>query len=192
MNKVLLDTNVIYPVFTCDLLLWLACHEYFQPFWTPYILKELNQLIDSKVLEGKKTKEFGEAIKRRIEIMNEYFSFSLLRDSKMTISADLDIVDEKDLPIILSAIANKMNIILTWNLKHFNVEILKKNSIEVLSPDQFIKILIESNGNSFFRDIKKFILDKKYPPISVENFIDYLKLNMLSETAILVKNHLMI
>ena len=47
----LLDTNVIYPIQTRDMLLWFAHYELYTPKWSPHIFEEWANVMRRKKVE---------------------------------------------------------------------------------------------------------------------------------------------
>lgn len=68
-----LDTNVIYPILTRDILLWFAHYELYTPKWSPDIFIEWAEVM--------RRKNVSEAeILKRIENVNLAFAGAMVQD----------------------------------------------------------------------------------------------------------------
>ena len=107
----ILDTNVIYPLWIRDLLLWFAHHELYTPKWSHHIFDEW--------LEVMKRKGVAESdANKRIEILNEAFPDALVQNYEPLIET-LCLPDIKDKHVLAAAIKTNANLIVTNNLKDF-------------------------------------------------------------------------
>ena len=69
----ILDTNVIYPLWIRDLLLWFAHHDLYTPKWSKHICDEWIEVMSRKgISEEERTS--------RISILNEAFPDALVEN----------------------------------------------------------------------------------------------------------------
>lgn|SRR5690606_16273167 len=74
-----LDTNVIYPLWIRDLLLWFAHHDLYTPKWSHHIFDEwMNVMLRKRVPEP-------EAIKKT-EAVNEAFPDALVKNYDLVLA----------------------------------------------------------------------------------------------------------
>jgi len=91
-----LNTNVIYPLWIRDLLLWFAYHELYTPKWSQHIFDEWYKvMIRSGISEV-------EAL-RRTSIVNEAFPDALVENYEPLIET-LSLPDIKDRHVLAAAI----------------------------------------------------------------------------------------
>src|SRR5690606_15007581 len=96
-----LDTNVIYPVISRDLLLWFAHYELYTPKWSEHIFDEWKDVMMRKdVLE--------EEAARRVEKANAAFPDALVQNYHPLIKT-LELPDEKDCHVLAAAIKVNAN-----------------------------------------------------------------------------------
>jgi len=109
--KVVLDTNVIYPIIIRDLLLWFAHYELFTPKWSEHIFDEWKSVMLRKGVDEN-------AANSRIENMHLAFPDGLVKNYQSLIKT-LNIPDPKDSHVLAAAIKTNASIIVTNNLKDF-------------------------------------------------------------------------
>lgn len=71
--KCVLDTNVIYPLWTRDLLLWFAFYELYTPKWSKNIFQEWITVMRRKGIDDAEAQ-------KRAEIMNQAFPDALVEN----------------------------------------------------------------------------------------------------------------
>jgi len=135
--KCVLDTNVIYPLWTRDLLLWFAYFELYTPKWSNNICSEW---IDVMIRKGVDEKE---AIKRA-SIINEAFPDALV-DKYISLISHLTLPDEDDRHVLAAAIKTNANLIITNNIKDFPEEYLADYGLKSKVPDDFFTDIIDLN-----------------------------------------------
>ena len=106
-----LDTNVIYPVYSRDLLFWFAHYDLYTPKWSKHIFDEWKQVMQRKGINE------DEAIKRANKA-DLAFPDALVRNYGAIIPL-LKLKDEKDRHVLAAAIKTNSDIIVTNNIKHF-------------------------------------------------------------------------
>ena len=94
--KCVLDTNVIYPLWIRDLLLWFAYHDLYTPKWSKHIFDEW---LDVMIRKGISKEE---AINRTNKV-NEAFPDALVENYEPLIKT-LELPDDKDKHVLAAAI----------------------------------------------------------------------------------------
>ena len=111
-----LDTNVIYPLWIRDLLLWFAHYDLYTPKWSKHIFDEWEEVMTRKGISE-------EDRSKRINVVNEAFPDAMVENYEPLVQM-LDLPDEKDKHVLAAAIKTNANLIVTNNLKDFPVDYL--------------------------------------------------------------------
>ncbi|MDZ7614265.1 MAG: PIN domain-containing protein [Flavobacteriaceae bacterium] len=111
-----LDTNVIYPIETRDLIFWFAHFELFTPKWSNHIFREWEDVMRRKGIGE-------EEILKRLTNANMAFPDALVQNYSSLIE-NLTLPDINDRHVLAAAIKTNANVIVTSNLKHFPEEYL--------------------------------------------------------------------
>lgn len=170
-----LDTNVIYPLWIRDLLLWFAHHDLYTPKWSKQIFDEWHSVM---IRRGVSELE----AQRRIEIVNEAFPDALVENYEPLIDT-LNLPDEKDKHVLAAAIKTNANLIVTNNLKHFPKNYLITFGMSVKSVDDFFTDIIDLNQKTSISAFRDLVFNKKNPPLDEYQVLDILRRNGLIDTA---------
>lgn len=173
--KAVLDTNVIYPVFIRDLLLWFAHYDLFTPKWSENICEEWEKVILEKGIKP-------EEASRRIGKINQAFPDALVQNYKGLIN-NLTLPDPKDRHVLAAAIKANAHIIVTHNLKDFPEEYLCTFDLKAQLPDDFLTDIIDLNPDQAIRAFKEMVLNKKNPDLDEYEVLDCLRRVGLKNTA---------
>lgn len=173
--KCVLDTNVIYPLWTRDLLLWFANCDLYTPQWSENICREW---INVMVRKGISLEE----AKKRSNIINEAFPHALVQNYSSLIE-HLNLPDEDDRHVLAAAIKTNANLIITNNLKDFPESYLVNYGLKAKSPDDFFTDIIDLNPELALKAFKKLVINKKKPPYNDFEVLDIFRNNGLTDTA---------
>jgi len=132
--KILLDANVLANYAVCDLYLRLAEKpRLFLPKWSPDILEEVyNTHVNKLDWPEELANSFQDAVR-------EAFPEAMINDYQELIPAMTN--DEKDRHVLAAAVKDKLNLIITFNLKDFKQEDLAKWNIEAIHPQDYLLTL---------------------------------------------------
>jgi predicted nucleic acid-binding protein len=173
--KCVLDTNVIYPLWIRDLLLWFAYFELYTPKWSSYIFDEWIAVMLRKGIDE------VDALKR-VNKMNVAFPDALVENYEPLIET-LKLPDLKDRHVLAAAIKTNANLIITNNLKDFPEEYLASFGIKAKCADAFLTDIIDLNHVISVKAFKKLVLNKKSPPYNEYDVLDIFRNNGLKDTA---------
>lgn len=173
--KCVLDTNVIYPLWTRDLLLWFAFYELYTPKWSNNIFKEWINVMKRKGVTEEK------AIKRS-DVMNKAFPDALVLNYEPLIET-LNLPDSDDRHVLAAAIKTNANLIITNNLKDFPQDYLASFGLKAKCPDDFFTDIIDINPELSLQAFRKLVLNKKNPPYDEYDVLDIFRNNGLKDTA---------
>ncbi|WP_433546866.1 PIN domain-containing protein [Streptomyces sp. CA-294286] len=133
MQRIVLDTCVLYPHYLRDTLLGLAVAELYEPLWSADILEELRRNLAKRISEDR--------AKMLVEAMSQAFPYSAVTgyDSLVPVMRN----DAKDRHVLAAAVRGESHCVVTRNLRDFPGEATEPYDIEVLSPDDFLLDLLD-------------------------------------------------
>lgn len=133
MQRVVLDTCVLFPNYLRDTLLRLAEAELYEPLWSPDILDELTRNVAERI--------GADRAKRLVGAMADTFPDSLVTGYTALVPAMRN--DPKDRHVMAAAVRGQAHAVVTRNLKDFPAEASDPYEIEVLCPDGFLLDLLD-------------------------------------------------
>ncbi|MFC9031811.1 PIN domain-containing protein [Streptomyces arboris] len=133
MQRVVLDTCVLYPNYLRDTLLRLAEAELYEPLWSADILDELTRNVAERIGPLK--------AKGLVDAMAGAFPESLVTGYAALLSAMTN--DPKDRHVLAAAIGGQAHAVVTLNLKDFPAAASAPYGIEVLHPDEFLLDMLD-------------------------------------------------
>lgn len=170
-----LDTNVIYPLWIRDLLLWFAYHDLYTPKWSKHIFDEWMEVMIRKGIPE------SEALKRT-ESVNNAFPDALVKNYEPLIDS-LKLPDNKDKHVLAAAIKTNANLIVTNNLKDFLEKYLADFGLSAKCADDFFTDIIDLNHEKSVRAFRDLVLIKKKPPYDEFAVLNIFRNNRLINTA---------
>lgn len=170
-----LDTNVIYPLWIRDLLLWFAYHDLYTPKWSKHIFDEWVEVMVRKGISQ-------EEADRRIEMVNKAFPDAQVVNYEKLITT-LELPDVKDNHVLAAAIKTNAGIIVTNNIKHFPDHYLAGFGLTAKSADDFFTDIIDLNHHASIKAFRDLVLNKKKPPYNEFDVLEIFRKNGLKETA---------
>jgi predicted nucleic acid-binding protein len=170
-----LDTNVIYPIITRDILLWFAHFELYTPKWSPDIFNEWAEVMQRKNISEAE-------IKKRIENVNLAFPGAIVYDYDSIVDT-LNLPDLRDRHVLAAAIKSNAGIIVTNNLKDFPQAYLQRYNITAKNVDDFLTDLIDLNHEIALEAFKMMVSNKKNPDLDEYQVLNVFRENGLKYTA---------
>ena len=170
-----LDTNVIYPLWMRDLMLWFAHYDLYTPKWSKHIFDEW---FDVMIRKGIPEIE----ARKRTAIVDEAFPDALVENYELLIPA-LTLPDENDKHVLAAAIKINANLIVTNNLKHFPCDYLSSFGLSAKNADDFLTDIIDLNHETSIKAFRDLVINKKNPPFDEYQVLDILRKNGLGGTA---------
>lgn len=125
-----LDTNIIYPIETRDLLFWFAYFEMYTPKWSQHIFDEWKDVMKRKGISH-------EEANKRAEKANLAFPDALIKNYAGLIEC-LKLPDPKDRHVLAAAIKTNANVIVTNNIRDFPKEYLASFGLTAKTADDFL------------------------------------------------------
>ena len=173
--QAVLDTNVIYPLISRDLLFWFAHYDLYIPKWSKHIFDEWEEVMIRKGLN------LSDA-RKRIAVVNSAFPEAMVKNYEFLIPT-LNLPDQKDRHVLAAAIKSNSNYIVTNNLKDFPKVLVDKYEVEVISADDFLVELIDLNRDQAIYAFKEMVLIRKNPKMQEIEILNQLKKCGLNKTA---------
>lgn len=171
--KAVLDTNVIFPIITRDLLFWFAYYDLYTPKWSEHIFDEWRDVMIRKGVEE---------AERRVQRANTAFPDALVKNYTSLIDK-LELPDEKDRHVLAAAIKTNANVIVTSNLKDFPTAYLKSFGLTAKNADDFLTDLIDLNSDKAVEAFKEMVLNRKNPAMDEYQVLESLRKIGLKDTA---------
>lgn len=170
-----LDTNVIYPVITRDLLFWFAHYDMYTPKWSKHIFDEWASVMQRKGISSE------ESLKR-IRKANQAFPDALVNNYEGLIDR-IDLPDDKDRHVVAAAIKTNAHIIVSNNIKHFPETTLNTYGLKVKNADDFLTDIIDLNSEIAIEAFREMVLNKKKPELDEFEVLNRLRKIGLNDTA---------
>jgi predicted nucleic acid-binding protein len=170
-----LDTNVIYPVITRDLLFWFAHYDMYTPKWSNHIFDEWREVMLRRDVSP-------EEIEKRVHKATLAFPDALVKQYEGLIEV-LNLPDMKDRHVLAAAIKTNADLIVSNNIKDFPEKILNSFGVKIKTADDFLTDLIDLNSETAIEAFKEMVLNKKNPDLDEYEVLKQLKKNGLTDTA---------
>ena len=129
--RAVLDACVLLPMQLCDLLLRLAETNIYDPLWSDDILDEVERNLVSKFDQP------PARANRRVGQMREAFPFSAVEGYQELAPTMTN--HPKDRHVLAAAVRGGAAMIVTFNLKDFRPDALRRYDIEAIHPDDFLQ-----------------------------------------------------
>jgi predicted nucleic acid-binding protein len=164
----LLDANVLYPVWLCDVLLSAAETEVFQVRWSERILEEAERNIKLNRPDAD-----AAAISRRFRDMRASFEDAMVSGYEAIEAVMTN--HPNDRHVLAAAVRGKADVIVTANLGDFPPEACEPYDIDVQHPDEFLCYQWELDEASMASAMERRLKDYSNPPLSLEQFLQFLQ-----------------
>ena len=159
------DANILYPAPLRDLFIRLAQAGVVRAKWTETIHDEWirNVLKNNVELSSEK-------LARTRNLMNEAVRDCLVTGHEELIDS-LALPDPDDRHVLAAAIRSGAEVIVTYNLKDFPVEILAQFGIEAFHPDEFLLSLFDQAPGVVCGAVKRQREGLRNPPKTAEELL---------------------
>lgn len=164
MLSVFLDANVIYSITLTDVLLTLAEHDLFLPLWSPNVLQEAQEAASRTLPDAAQ-----QAFRKRLIMMDQAFPESSIHVEESEWS-QFDLPDPDDRHVLAAAAQGQADVLATRNIKDFPQKLLDSFSIQVITPDDLLCVLLRRNPEATANAIRELIDSRHRPPINIPDF----------------------
>ncbi len=162
---VVFDACVLYPAPVRDLLLQLASKGLYRARWTKKIQEEWTRNLLKNRPDISKSQ-----LDRTCSLMNDTILDCLIEDYEELV-VGISLPDHDDVHVLAAAIKAQAQTIVTYNLKDFPPEIIRKFGIEVQHPDLFFRYQIDLHMPIFLSSIKAIRSRLKNPPRTSDQYL---------------------
>jgi predicted nucleic acid-binding protein len=166
---VVYDASVLYPSTLRDLLLRIAQAELVQAKWTERILDE----VFSALRRNRPDLEEGRLDRTRALMGTAVRDWKIGGYEPLIDSVSLPDVDDRH--VLAAAIRARAQVIVTSNLKHFPVDVLRCWDIDPKSPDEFVRDQIHLDPSAVYAAVQRIADSWRLPPGTVDDVLDRLE-----------------
>jgi len=171
------DACILYPSALRDFLIQLAMTDLFKARWTDLIHDEwIRNLLKNR----------PDLINNRLQKTRQLMN-STVRDCLVEGYEDLiesvKLPDKNDRHVLAAAIHSAADIIVTFNLKDFPIEVLREYKLRAVHPDDFILSLVDLDSLVVCRAAQQHRERLKNPKKSVNEYLLTLSSQGLIKTA---------
>ncbi|MFD4441346.1 PIN domain-containing protein [Nocardia sp. NPDC058519] len=185
MQRVLLDTCILYPAHLRDTMLRLAEADLIQPLWSAEILTELRRNLCSR----QKSDELAAAkVDRLISTLTGFFPDSIVEGYEPLVDRMEN--HPKDRHVLAAALQGNADVLLTFNLKDFEVRPIGDGFPELLHPDAFLLDVLDLAPGRVIRLLDRQVAEHKRPPKHIQGLLDVLDRSGVPGFAAEVRRHL--
>ncbi len=179
----LYDACVLYPAPLRDLLMQLAVADLFRAKWTAMIHDEWvrNVLANRPDLTAAQ-------LQRTRELMDSSVRDALVFDFEDLIPS-IQLPDPDDRHVVAAAIRGRCDVIVTYNLDDFPVEVLAKYDIEAQHPDEFLSHLTNLRPDVVCMAARTCRLRLKNPKLEAEGYLESMARQRLPELVKFLASH---
>lgn len=155
---------MLFPIGLCDSLLWIAALDLYSPRWSADVLAELRR----NILKEYPVMDPGE-IDQRIADMQHAFPEADVTGYQGLIPAMP--AHDKDKHVVAGAIIANAGVLVTNNLKDFDLERCADLGVEVQSADEFLSHALSLDPLTVRQALTKQAAIKKNPPMTVADVL---------------------
>lgn len=131
--RLVLDTCVLFPVATREILLNYAKTGGFDPVWSSRILEEWRRAADSKLSPTDSARVAGD-----IALMKVQFPLAMTEDWE-ELESDMQLPDPNDAHVVAAAQAGSAKGVITFNIRDFPIRALTPLGLSRQHPDEFLR-----------------------------------------------------
>lgn len=169
MRRVFIDTCVLYAAHLRDTILRLAEADLIQPLWSKEILAELRKNLCARH-EGDDAAAAN--VDRLISTMTGFFSDALVESYEDLVERMEN--DPKDRHVLAAALQGNADVLLTFNLKDFEVKPIGEGFPELSHPDEFLLDVLDLAPGPVIRLLHAQVAAHKRPPKHIQGLLDVL------------------
>jgi hypothetical protein len=178
------DACILYPFHLRNVVIQTAVDRLVEARWTDAIHAEWIRSLSANA----PTIPCGRLHVTR-QLMNDAVPTALVTSYQAHIQA-VSLPDPDDRHIVAAGIAGGASIILTWNLRHFPAEELKKHGLRRQSPDTFLAALYDEVPNLTVNSLASARHNLSRTRVSASDFIEILQNQKLVQLARRLQRHL--
>ena len=179
----LLDASVLFSIRVTNLALQVATQGLFQPKWSDAIHDEW-----ARSVVAKDQSQDPARINRRRTIMDQSFPDAKITGFEPLIDG-LTLPDPGDRHVLAAAIAAEVDVVVTFNIRHFPADALTPHGIEAQHPDAFLLQQLTLAPVAFIEAARSVRDRLNRPPQSPDDFLDALRRAGLPHVTLELSQH---
>lgn len=162
------DACVLYPAPLRDLLMQLAATNIFRAKWT-------NDIHDEWIRNVLKSRPdlTSDQLDRTRKLMDQN-ALDCLVENYQSIIPGLSLPDPNDRHVLAAAIQSNSSLIVTFNLKDFPANRIKKYGVEACHPDDFVEIVSNLSLEVVLQSVRLIRARLSRPPRSTDEYLSLL------------------
>ena len=161
----LLDANVLYPIYLCNVLLRLSAAELYQVRWSADILQEALGSLKTNHPPDKHP-----SLERRFAAMEKQFPEAMVTRHENLIQVMTNHVGDRH--VLAAAIRGRADVIVTSNVKHFPYASREAYDIDVQEPDNFLCHQYDVRDPEYLMGVLEHWASRlRKPPLTVEKLV---------------------
>lgn len=173
----MLDANVLYPAFLRDLLIRLSLAGAVAPRWTERIHEEWMRNVLAKHRDAN-----PERLLRTRELMERAVPGALVEGYEHHIGS-IRLPDPDDRHVVAAAIETGADLIVTFNLRDFPLDVLASFGIVPRHPDPFVLELLDRAPGTVLAAMRAQRAGLNRPPLTSAEYIQRVENAGLPQTA---------
>ncbi len=142
----LYDACVLYPFEIRDVLMVAARTRYFAVYWTDEILEECARNL---IADGRATRS---GMDRMFRDMKDLYRRATIPRSDYEHLIEAMTCNKDDRHVLAAAVAKKVDVIVTYNHRHFPVASLAPHDLETQDPDEFTRDVLDLGPDVFLSE----------------------------------------
>ncbi len=161
-----LDSCVLFPNILRDTLLTAFDLGLYQAYWSQSILNGVtSNLVKREIINKEKAKYLENTIK-------SYFPEAMVEVSPDLVTKMTN--HEGDRHVLATAVSAQAEIIVTFNLKHFQLKDTINWGIKAQDPDLFLLNLLKTDSSLMLRAINEQVSRFRNPPLTTKKLLEIL------------------
>jgi len=164
-----LDANVLYSAAIHDICMEVALAKMFRAKWSADVHREWVEAILRNRPELKRIN-----LERTRDLMDKSIPSATVTGYEHLVESIPLEKDPDDRHVVAAAIVGRCDIIVTYDLSHFPVDLLSDFGLEAQHPDAFLANHLDLEPGTFCSAVRTARVGKKNPPYTVEEYLSNL------------------
>lgn len=167
MERLYLDTNVLFPMTLMDLMLSMAEDFHHELLWSDFLLEEWERVI---VRDKRRTPEQASAITGAIR--QAFPSGRIFPDDYKSIVETVPGPDRDDRVHGAAALAGGATALITANLRHFDSEFFAEHGVIIETPESYLLRRLENAPDHLIETVKRVVAQKTQPRWTLSEYME--------------------
>jgi len=167
VERLYLDTNVLFPMTLMDLMLAMAEDFHHDLLWSDFLLDEWERVI---VRERRRTPEQASAITGAIR--QAFPSGRIAPDDYESIIKTVPSPDPDDRVHGAAALAGGATALITANLRHFDSDFFAERGVSVDTPERYLLRRLEDAPDALIETVKRVVAMKTRPRWNLSVYLE--------------------